>query len=261
MKELKTFNYESSSITFQRENGDIMVNLTEMAKPFGKMPAHFLSNTQTKEFIVALEESFTIGIPIVVVQNGGINPGTWAHQKLALKFAAWLHPKFELWVYDRIEELMRQGYTKLDTINRKELALMLLQAEEDREKMEKELQIKQARLELQDAEIRKATPKVEYYNEVLQSDSLIATNVIAKELGMTAIALNQFLKKKGVIYKSNHVWVTYSKYQNMGFTGTKTYVYKDSTGAEKTQIQTYWTEKGRVFIHSLVEKEMEVKHG
>jgi phage antirepressor YoqD-like protein len=33
------------------------------------------------------------------------------HQKLALKFAAWLNPEFELWVYDRIEELLRHGIT------------------------------------------------------------------------------------------------------------------------------------------------------
>jgi len=31
------------------------------------------------------------------------------HRKLALKFAAWLSPEFELWVYDRIEELLLEA--------------------------------------------------------------------------------------------------------------------------------------------------------
>lgn len=35
------------------------------------------------------------------------------HEKLALKFAAWLSPEFELWVYDRIQELLLQGHTAI----------------------------------------------------------------------------------------------------------------------------------------------------
>ncbi len=92
-------------------------NKTEMAKPFGKLPADFMRLEQTKQFIEVLDEKVSMGIPIVNIQNGGNQPGTWAHQKLALKFAAWLNPKFELWVYDRIEELLRDGYTKLENIH------------------------------------------------------------------------------------------------------------------------------------------------
>lgn len=32
--------------------------------------------------------------------------GTWMHRVLALKFAAWLDPEFELWVYCTIDKLM-----------------------------------------------------------------------------------------------------------------------------------------------------------
>jgi anti-repressor protein len=42
---------------------------------------------------------------------------------------------------------------------------------------------------------------VQYYDEVLQSQGLIATNVIAKELGMSAVTLNRKLNEKGVIYR------------------------------------------------------------
>ena len=34
--ENKVFRYEDNNITFQLDSGDLMVNLTEMAKPFGK---------------------------------------------------------------------------------------------------------------------------------------------------------------------------------------------------------------------------------
>ena len=49
-----------------------------------------------------------------IVQGGTPSlQGTWMDEKLALKFAAWLSPVFELWVYDRIEELLLTGKTEL----------------------------------------------------------------------------------------------------------------------------------------------------
>ena len=61
------------------------------------------------------------------------------HRILALKFAAWLNPKFELWVYStidellfghfkRIEESLRQSAKRRNRIN--ELELSLLQEDE-----------------------------------------------------------------------------------------------------------------------------------
>ncbi len=34
------------------------------------------------------------------------NTGTWMHRVLALKFAAWLNPAFEIWVYSTIERIL-----------------------------------------------------------------------------------------------------------------------------------------------------------
>ena len=36
--------------------------------------------------------------------------GTWMHKVLALKFAAWLNPAFELWVYMTLEKLIFAEY-------------------------------------------------------------------------------------------------------------------------------------------------------
>ena len=246
MKQLQTFSYNGSAVTFQLSNGDVMVNLTEMAKPFGKEAAGFLRTKQTQEFIRALESK--LQICSLETRQGGANPGTWAHQKLALKFAAWLSPEFELWVYDRIEELMKNGYTKLDTISRKELALLLLQAEEEKERI-------QQRAQLQTKQLKEAAPKVEYFDTVLQSDSLHCANIIAKELGMSAVSLNRKLKDLGVQYKQGDTWVLYHKHQGKGYTRTRTHHYTDSrTGEQRTAVHTYWTERGRMFIHRLARK-------
>lgn len=120
--------------------------------------------------------------------------------------------------------------------------------------LEAQLEAKTERLQLQEAVIKESAPKVMYFDEVLQSGTLITTNVIAKELGMSAITLNKILHENKIIYRSGETWVLYHDYQDKEYTGTKTHIYKDSYGNERTNILTVWTEKGRLFIHKLIEK-------
>ena len=76
--------------------------------------ADFLRLKSTGDYIVLLEERYGnshIATPreILRVVKGGDAAeglqGAWMDEKLALKFAAWLSPRFEFWVYDRIQEL------------------------------------------------------------------------------------------------------------------------------------------------------------
>jgi phage antirepressor YoqD-like protein len=99
--------------------------------------------------------------------------------------------------------------------------------------------------------ITKAMPKVAYCEDVLQSKTNITINVIAQELGITAIKLNQLLKEKGVHYKQGGKWLLVSKLRNKGYTESYTHTYTKSNGEKGTDIQTRWTELGRAFIHSL----------
>lgn len=92
-------------------DGNVMVNATEMAKIFpNKRMSDFVSNQNTEEFIsecLKNGNSRFLGVQkrddlIISKQKSG----TWMHRILALKFAAWLNPAFELWVYKTIEEIM-----------------------------------------------------------------------------------------------------------------------------------------------------------
>ncbi|QZO89567.1 phage antirepressor KilAC domain-containing protein [Riemerella anatipestifer] len=113
------------------------------------------------------------------------------------------------------------------------------------------------RIELQQAELKKQAPKVAYYEEVLQSESTYNTNQIAKELGMSAITLNKKLQDLKVQYRQGGTWLLYHKYQNKGYTKTKTHTYTDTKGATQTSMQTVWTEKGRLFIHEALSKRLQ----
>ena len=51
---------------------------------------------------------------------------------------------------------------------------------------------------------------------------------IAKSFGTDAVRLNAYLKSKGVQYKQDSIWVLYQKYENCGYTQTKTYAASGS---------------------------------
>jgi hypothetical protein len=119
MSNIKRFEYNGQRVTFQLEDGTSMVNATEMAKPFKKRPNDFLRTAGTKAFILALEEDYREqGVPktvLHVVQDGKQLElqGTWMDEHLALKFAGWLEPRFEVWVYKKIRELLQTGKTEI----------------------------------------------------------------------------------------------------------------------------------------------------
>ena len=119
------------------------------------------------------------------------------------------------------------------------------------ERAEKERLKEQHRLA--EEQIKLSQPKVEYYNTVLQSDSLIATNVIADQLGLSAKRLNEILQQRQVIYRQNDTFVLYAKYRGLGYEGDRTHTYiSNSTGKQHTKQHLYWTEKGREFIHGFL---------
>lgn len=95
-------------------------------------------------------------------------------------------------------------------------------------------------------------PKVEYYDTVLQSDTLVPTEVIAAQLGISAIKLNKFLCEYNIQRKVNGVYVLCADMRGKGYEGYKTYCYSDSnTGKVKTKKHMYWTEKGAETIIKL----------
>lgn len=150
-------------------------------------------------------------------------------------------------------EVYRQVFHKVakHELSRKELALMVLQAEEEKERLQLENDTLKAENQAQSTELQRQAPKVAYVDTVLQSVNTYAANLIAKELGMSAETLNKRLQEKGVQYKQGGVWVLTAKYQGKGYTKTRTHSYTRSDGSTGTSMLTVWTERGRAFIHSL----------
>lgn len=247
------FDYKGSEISFI--NGDnVMINATQMAKPFGKEPKHWLLNQSTRDFIQALSEVRNLtSADLVKVTKGGVEQGTWMHEDVALEFARWLSPAFAIWCNDRIKELMRTGVATVSNDDEAiAYAMQVLQKRLEQARQEKAM-LEQQNLYLAN-EIKEQAPKVQYVDTVLQSVNTYSANLIAKEMGMSAETLNRRLKEKGVIYKQGGVWVLTAKYQGKGYTKTRTHAYTRSDGSQGTSMLTVWTETGRAFLHSIFQQ-------
>lgn len=108
---------------------------------------------------------------------------------------------------------------------------------------------------MQTQQIAEMKPKVSYYDIVLQCKTLIKTSAIAKDYGMAAKEFNKLLRKLGVQYKQGDIWLLYSKYQNEGYTCTKTNTYNNGvTGEIGAKPWMYWTQKGRLFLYDLLKQ-------
>lgn len=166
--------------------------------------------------------------------------------------------RFESWIFDEVLPSIRKhgAYMTYDTIERSlqdpdNLIKILTTLKEERKARE----LAEMRSEIQQAELDKAAPKVQYYEDVLQSESTYTSTSIAKELGMSAKTMHQLLHKRGVMYLHENHWVLYAPYQGKGYTKTRTHNYErieDGKKIKVTNMITVWTEKGREFIHHLL---------
>ncbi|MCO6537797.1 MAG: KilA-N domain-containing protein [Gilliamella sp.] len=87
------------SITTDKEG---RYNLNALHKASGgkdaKRPKAWLATKSTQELIEELRQNSAFGQEIITVTKGGISSGTFAHELLAISYAGWISPKFQLTV-------------------------------------------------------------------------------------------------------------------------------------------------------------------
>jgi Rha family phage regulatory protein len=223
----------------------------EIADYTGRQHAHVMRDIREMEAAWAKINGSNFGLVEYADAKGEKRPMYELNKTECLYIATKFNDEARARLILRWEELESQRIN-LDAITRKDLAKMLYESEEEKERL-------QVIAELQAKQLKEASPKIDYYDSVLQAPGLIPTTVIAKDLGMSAVSLNKILSRAGVIYRAGNTWVLYYKYQDKGYTGTKTFVYSDSNGQDRSAIQTYWTEKGRAFVMDLVKRRGKIK--
>lgn len=183
MSDIQIFNYNGNGVTF-RKGDSVMVNATEMAKPFGKLVGDWLRLKSTNEFINALSTDMQIPISelIQAVKGGAGEQGTWLHEDAAIEFARWLSPAFAIWCNKRIKELMQVGFTATPATLEAMIAnpdLVIGMA----------TQLKQLRAENEEKQrkIEADAPRVLFAEAVETSDSVCLVGELAKILKQNGI--------------------------------------------------------------------------
>ncbi len=243
--ENKIFNYNGTNITFQLGNGDVMVNATEMAKPFGKSPNHFLRTQTTKDFINELSALRKCNpTDLVKVINGGNNFGTWMHEDVALEFSRWLSPKFAIWCNDRIKELLTKGSVALDISNPNTVLQIVQNWKEEHDK--------RLKLEKQNAVL---LPKAEIHDKVMATDTKIDIGQTAKilDLPFGRNTLFKKLREKGILFKNKNE--PKQEYIKRGYFELKEILIPRNNHDDLIKLKVLVTQRGLGFISKLFNSE------
>ena len=126
------------------------------------------------------------------------------------------------------------------------------QGESETEIMARALEIVQTTIQRRDEEIARLQPRADYADQVLDSISCITTTQLAKELGMTAQELNRLLCELHIQYWQSGQYMLYADYARQGFAKSRTHKRVMKHGLVFTEMYLVWTERGREFIHRLL---------
>ena len=248
MNELQVFNFENHEVRSLVINSEPWFVGKDVADVLGyKNQRDAISNHVDSEDknTVAIHDGNTRGNPNQTIIN---ESGLYS---LVLSSKLPSAKKFKRWVTSEVLPALRKkgSYSIQPTLPKtyKEALIELVAQVEANEKLELENKMK-------DQQLNELKPKADYYDQILQSKSLVLISQIAKDYGYGAPTMNKKLHELGVQYKQGGQWLLYSKYQNKGYTHSRTINITRSDGRSDVRMQTEWTQKGRLFLYELLKK-------
>lgn len=162
--------------------------------------------------------------------------------------------KFKHWVTaDVLPAIRKTGmYATEELLENPDLAIQAFTALKLEREKNKKLN---TTVKVQEQQIMELQPKASYYDLVLNCPDLLSVTVIAKDYGKSAKWLNNFLKEHQIQFKQGGIWLLYKEYAEKGYTSTKTHTVNGNDGKQHSKVNTYWTQKGRLFIYALLKNE------
>ena len=157
---------------------------------------------------------------------------------------------FKRWVTSEVLPQIRKtgGYIPLKDKEGRELT--------DLEIMCRAMEIMKKSIEQKEQLIADLQPKADYVDEVLDSIDCMTMTQVAKGEGMTVHELTNLLLQKGIIYCQSGCYMLYAKYADKGLAAYRTHSHRDLFGSMRTNIYLVWTERGRKFIHEIIDHDV-----
>ena len=246
-KEIQTFKHE--------QFGEIRTMVDEKGEPWfvGKDVAEKLGYSNTRDALkkhVEEEDKTTVAIcdtgsnyksQAVVINESGLYSLVLASKLPQAK-------AFKRWVTSEVLPQIRKtgGYIPLKDQDGRELS--------DLEIMCRAMEIMQKSIEQKEQLIANLQPKADYVDEVLDSVDCLTMTQVAKGLGMTVHDLTTRLLQDGIIYLQSGQYMLYAPFARQGLAASRTHTHHDLFGTVHTRTYLVWTEKGKKFIHELINK-------
>lgn len=159
--------------------------------------------------------------------------------------------KFESWIFDEvlpsIQETGGYIYTTPEMTDAEIMAKAVLIAQTEIEKRDERIKELESEKEI-------LLPKANYCDEVLKSEETLTATQIAKDYCISSQKLNFILNVEGIQYKVNNKWNLYAKYADKGLAINQTFQRYDDNGYIKYYTYLCWTQKGREFIKTIMER-------
>ena len=249
--EIQVFkNEEFGSVRTVNVNNEVMfvgkdvAEILGYAKPLNALSAHVDQDDSLKQ---GLTDNLGRNQETILINESGL-------YSLILSSKLPTAKKFKHWVTAEVlPSIRKHGLYAVDEVlsNPDVLINALTQLKAERAKNASLSQT----IAVQNQQISEMQSKASYYDVILNCKELLAISVIAKDYGWSACKLNSYLNKKGIQFKQGEIWLLYQSYAGKGYTNTKTHSYPGNDGEIHAKVQTYWTQKGRLFIYELLKND------
>lgn len=122
----------------------------------------------------------------------------------------------------------------------------------------RQIQMAEGTIEEQQKQIKALAPDAQYTQDVLQSTDTYTLTQVAKDLGFASVyKFTDWAKARNILYYQSRTWLPVSKYSTQRYFATRTHKYIRRDDTIGTDLLTVVTERGRMWLHSLVDAERE----
>jgi phage antirepressor YoqD-like protein len=217
-------------------------NLNALHKASGqnpnKAPAQWMRTQQSKEIVQELVDMQICTSPIDS-NKGGANQGTFAHELLAVSYAGWISPKFQLQVNQAFLDSKKPANDSIANMSRMDILKIAMQAEEEKQQLL--------------AHIEEDKPKVEFHDQVVAAPDCISVAQAAKILGTGQRRLFDYLRKIHWVSRRNE---PYQEKINTGYMNVKLGSFQHPDHGLKQSVTPLITGKGLAKLKILLHSEM-----
>lgn len=251
MSNLKIYKYGSSELRTIEKDGGLWWVLKDVCDVLGLSNPTMIASRldEDEKDIFKTKPDLGMDIPnrgmTIINESGLYNVILRSDKPQAKNFKRWV-------THEVLPSIRRHGAymtekTLEEAILNPDYLLKLAQTLKDETDKRKALESK---TKVQEQIIMELKPRADYTDRILHNKGLVTITQIAKDYGMSGQRMNALLNRLCIQYKSSSgQWLLYAKYQNKGYTHSRTIDIVRSDGRSDIVMETKWTQKGRLFLY------------